>query len=352
MKFQRNKDNKPFIISGPCSVETPEQLYKTSKELKNNIKLDVLRAGIWKPRTRPNSFEGVGKKGLEWLYDVKKELNLKTTIEVANTNHVELALKYNVDILWIGARTSVNPFSVQEISNALKGVNIPIMVKNPINPDLQLWIGALERLQNVGIKNIAAIHRGFSYYGISNYRNKPMWEIPIELKRLYRNIPIICDPSHIGGNRNLIKNISQKAMDLTFEGLMIETHYKPDEAWSDSKQQITPKNLKKILEELIIRNSKLNTDIILELNSLRENIDSLDEIILENLSKRMNLIEIIGKLKKEKNIPILQVDRWNSIVKTFLKFGKDYNLSNEFIKELLNTIHTEAIRKQNFIMNK
>ncbi len=352
MLFKRNKEQQPFLISGPCSAETPEQLITTAWQLKDKVNLDVLRAGIWKPRTRPNSFEGVGEEALKWLLETKKELHLKTTVEVANAKHVELALKHDVDILWVGARTSVNPFSVQEIADALRGVDIPVMVKNPINPDLQLWIGALERIQNVGITQIAAIHRGFSSYGVSTYRNKPMWEIPIELKRLYPNLPLICDPSHIGGKRDLIQSIAQKAMDLTFDGLMIESHHTPDEAWSDAKQQITPATLQQLLSELVIRDATFSTATQLELNSLRAKIDSLDEIVLETIAKRMDLIELIGKLKKEQHIPILQVERWNTIIDTFSQLGKQLELSEQFISEFLNAIHTESIRKQTIIMNK
>ena len=350
--FRRDDNHQPFLISGPCSAETPEQLLTTANQLKNKVNLSVLRAGIWKPRTRPNSFEGIGEEALKWLLEVKKELNLKTTIEVANAKHVELALKNEVDILWIGARTSVNPFSIQEIADALKGIDIPVMVKNPINPDLQLWIGAIERIQNVGISDIAAIHRGFSAYGISTYRNKPMWEIPIELKRLYPKLPLICDPSHIGGKRDLIQSISQKAMDLTFDGLMIESHYTPDDAWSDAQQQITPDTLKYIIDNIIIRDSEFNTNTLLELNSLRAKIDSLDEVILDTIAKRMNLIELIGELKKEQNIPILQVERWNTIIQTFSDLASELKLSDKFTSEFLNALHTESIRKQTLIMNK
>ncbi|MCT4581793.1 MAG: bifunctional 3-deoxy-7-phosphoheptulonate synthase/chorismate mutase type II [Flavobacteriales bacterium] len=351
--FRRdNNKHQPFLISGPCSAETPEQLLTTAQQLKDKVNLSVLRAGIWKPRTRPNSFEGIGEEALKWLLEVKKELNLSATVEVANAKHVELALKHDVDILWIGARTSVNPFSVQEIADVLKGIDIPVMVKNPINPDLQLWIGAIERIQNVGIHEIAAIHRGFSAYGISTYRNKPMWEIPIELKRLYPDLPIICDPSHIGGKRDMIASISQKAMDLTFDGLMIESHYLPEEAWSDAQQQVTPGALKQIMDQLIIRDAAFSTDTLLELNSLRAKIDSLDEVILDTIAKRMDLIELIGVLKKEQNIPILQVERWNAIIKTFSELAHDLELSEKFIAEFLNAIHTESIRKQTVIMNK
>ncbi len=351
--FQRHSDHSPYLISGPCSAETPEQLLSIAKSLSNNNKLDVLRAGIWKPRTRPGNFEGVGAEALKWLLETRNELSLKTTVEVANAKHVELALKYKVDILWIGARTTVNPFSVQEIADALKGVDVPVMIKNPINPDLQLWIGAFERMQQAGIKDLAAIHRGFSAYGISSYRNKPMCEIPIELKRLYNDLPIICDPSHIGGKRDLIQPISQKAMDLTFDGLMIESHNDPDNAWSDAQQQITPLALKSILNDLTIRDAQFsNSDTLLLLNEFRAKIDSLDEAIIDRISKRMNLIELIGELKKEQNIPILQVKRWTEIINTFNEFGREFDLSEKFISEFLNAIHTESIRKQTFIMNK
>ncbi len=351
--FKRHLDHSPFLISGPCSAETPEQLLKIATDLTNNVKLDVLRAGIWKPRTRPNSFEGIGEDALKWLLETKKELSLNTTVEVANSKHVELALKHEVDILWIGARSTVNPFSVQEIADALKGVDIPVMIKNPINPDLQLWIGAIERIEQAGIKEIAAIHRGFSAYGISNYRNKPMWEIPIELKRIYRDLPILCDPSHIGGNRDLIQPISQKALDLTFDGLMIESHHDPDHAWSDAQQQITPFVLKSILNDLVIRSSKIHNDeVLLKFQELRLKIDSLDESILERIGQRMDLIESLGEIKREKQIPILQVERWNSIVNSYNEIGADLKLSEKFISEFLNAIHTESIRKQTIVMNR
>jgi len=349
--FKRKPNNSPFLISGPCSAETPEQLNTIAKELKENVKLDVLRAGIWKPRTRPNSFEGNGEEALKWLLNVKKEHHLKTTVEVANANHVELALKHEVDILWLGARTTVNPFSVQEIADSLKGVDIPVLIKNPINPDLQLWIGAIERIQQAGINNIGVIHRGFSAYGISTYRNKPMWEIPIELKRLYPELAIICDPSHIGGKRTLIEPIAQKAMDLTFDGLMIESHNDPNNAWSDAAQQITPKVIKSILNRLILRNDTFS-DNDLQLQEIRSKIDSLDEDVISKISNRMDLIEMIGKLKKENNIPILQVDRWSEVLDNLNQLGSENKLSEKFMKEFLNAIHTESIRKQTFLMNK
>ena len=349
--FKRKPDNRPFLISGPCSAETPEQLDVIAQELKENLKLDVLRAGIWKPRTRPNSFEGNGEEALKWLLDVKNKYKLKTTVEVANASHVELALKHKVDILWLGARTTVNPFSVQEIADSLKGVDVPVLIKNPINPDLQLWIGAIERIQQAGVKDVGVIHRGFSAYGISTYRNKPMWEIPIELKRLYPELAIICDPSHIGGKRDLIESISQKAMDLTFDGLMIESHNDPDNAWSDAMQQITPKVLKDILNRLILRNDRFSDDD-LQLQKIRSKIDSLDEDIISKISNRMDLIEFIGELKKENNIPILQVERWTEVLENLNKLGSSNNLSEKFMKEFLNAIHTESIRKQTILMNK
>lgn len=351
--FKRHLDHSPFLISGPCSAETPEQLIKIAKDLQSNTNLDVLRAGIWKPRTRPNSFEGNGEEALKWLLETKNELNLKTTVEVANAKHVELAIKYNVDILWIGARTTVNPFSVQEIADSLKGVDVPVMIKNPINPDLQLWIGAIERIEQAGINKIAAIHRGFSSYGNSYYRNNPVWEIPIELKRLYKNLPIICDPSHIGGKRELIQSISQKALDLTYDGLMIESHFNPDKAWSDAQQQITPFVLKSILENLVIRSSNFYDDeVLIKFQELRLKIDAVDESILLQIADRMNLIELLGEIKKEKHIPILQVERWNSIIKSQNEIGTNLNLSKKFITEFLNAIHTESIRRQTIVMNK
>ena len=343
---------RPYIISGPCSAETEEQLLKTAKQLVKYSSIDCLRAGIWKPRTRPNSFEGVGETGLQWLKKAGNAVNLPVTTEVANTNHVELALKNNIDILWIGARTVANPFSVQEIANALKGVDIPVMVKNPVNPDLQLWIGAIERILQAGIDNIKAIHRGFSSFEKSAYRNTPKWEIPIELMRVFPEIPIICDPSHIGGNRKMIKTIAQKALDLEMDGLMIESHVNPDEAWSDSKQQITPKNLQQILSKLVVREPKVNnTTLKNKLTILRKKIDGLDEEIINLLSTRMNTVEEIGNHKKNNDITILQADRWKKIINDRKKIAREAGVSEEFIQRILKIIHEESINIQTSILN-
>ena len=343
---------RPYIISGPCSAETEEQLLNTAKQLVKYSSIDCLRAGIWKPRTRPNSFEGVGETGLKWLKEVGNAVNLPVTTEVANTKHVEFALKNNIDILWIGARTVANPFSVQEIANALKGVEIPVMVKNPVNPDLQLWIGAIERIFQAGIHNIKAIHRGFSSFEKSAYRNIPKWEIPIELMRIFPEIPIICDPSHIGGNRKMIKTIAQKALDLEMDGLMIESHVNPDEAWSDSKQQITPKNLQQILSKLVVREPKVNnTTLKNKLTTLRNKIDGLDEEIINLLSTRMNTVEEIGNHKKNNDITILQADRWKKIINDRKKIAREAGVSEEFIQRILKIIHEESINIQTSILN-
>ncbi len=343
---------RPYIISGPCSAETEEQLLKTAKQLVKYSSIDCLRAGIWKPRTRPNSFEGVGETGLQWLKEAGNEVNLPVTTEVANTRHVELAIKNNIDILWIGARTVANPFSVQEIANALKGIDIPVMIKNPVNPDLQLWVGAIERIFQVGIKNIKAIHRGFSSFEKSVYRNTPKWEIPIELMRIFPEIPIICDPSHIGGNREMIQAISQKALDLEMDGLMIESHVNPDEAWSDSKQQINPKKLQEILSKLVVREPNVNnTTLKNKLTILRNKIDGLDEEIINLLSTRMNTVEEIGNHKKDNDITILQADRWKKIINDRKKIAKEAGVSEEFIQRILKTIHEESINIQTNILN-
>ena len=344
---------RPYIISGPCSAETKEQLLKTAKQLVKYGSIDCLRAGIWKPRTRPNFFEGIGETGLQWLKETGDAVNLPVTTEVANTRHVELALKNNIDILWIGARTVANPFSVQEIANALKGIDIPVMVKNPVNPDLQLWVGAIERIFQAGINNIKAIHRGFSSFEKSAYRNTPKWEIPIELMRIFPDIPIICDPSHIGGNRSMIKAIAQKALDLEMDGLMIESHVNPDEAWSDSKQQITPKKLHQILSKLVVREPEVNNKTLKnKLDILRKKIDGLDEEIINLLSNRMNTVEEIGNHKKENEITILQADRWQKIINDRNNKAREAGVSEEFIQRILKVIHEESINIQTNILNR
>ncbi|MCU0428359.1 MAG: bifunctional 3-deoxy-7-phosphoheptulonate synthase/chorismate mutase type II [Cytophagaceae bacterium] len=343
--------SKPLVIAGPCSAETPEQLLATAQGLKN-LKVDVLRAGIWKPRTRPNAFEGAGEDGLKWLADVKKEVGIPVGTEVANPEHIELALKYGVDVLWIGARTTVSPFAIQEMADALKGVkNVSVLVKNPTHPELNLWIGAFERLNQAGITNLGAIHRGFSTYDKSKFRNQPVWQIPIELRRVAPQIPIICDPSHIAGKRDLIFEISQKAMDLNFDGLMIETHIDPDKAWSDADQQVTPARLGEILNELKIRQDSSSDQVFNDtLDELRRKIDNIDREIIETLAARMAIVEKIGEYKKENNVTTYQVKRWDDIMKNRAELAKKMNLNTEFITEIYKIIHEESIRKQTEIM--
>jgi chorismate mutase len=347
-----NIKSKPLVIAGPCSAETPEQLLKTAQGLQNQ-KVDILRAGIWKPRTRPNSFEGAGEEGLKWLADVKKETGLPVGTEVANPEHIELALKYGVDVLWIGARTTVNPFSVQEMADALKGTDAAVLVKNPINPELGLWIGAFERFHNAGIKNLAAIHRGFSTYEKSKYRNLPMWQIAIELRRIAPQIPIICDPSHIAGKRDYIFEISQKAMDLGFDGLMIETHIDPDNAWSDASQQVTPEKLGEILSDLQIRQSSSeNQDFQNKLEELRQKIDNIDRELIEVLATRMAIVEKIGDYKKDNNVTSFQVKRWDEIMKNRKELASKMKLNPEYISEIFKIVHEESVRKQTEIMTR
>ena len=344
--------NKPLIIAGPCSAESQQQLLKTANELKKHNNL-LFRAGVWKPRTRPNSFEGIGEKALKWLDIVKKETGLKTTTEVANAMHVEEALKYDIDVFWIGARTTVNPFAVQEIADALKGTNKPIMVKNPINPDINLWMGAIERFNAVGLTKIAAIHRGFFAYNNSKYRNIPQWQLPIELRQRIPGIPMICDPSHISGNRNLIFDISQKAIDMNYDGLMIETHINPNEALSDNSQQVNPDQLNNILNNLVIRNSEIeNDEFKSSLKELRIQIDDLDNELLDVLKRRMNVAEKIGIHKKEKGVTILQSKRWKQLFSSRIQNGVKSGLSEEFMSRLLKAIHQESINRQTKIMNK
>ncbi len=341
---------KPVIMAGPCSAETEEQVMKTAVPLAD-MGIKIFRAGIWKPRTRPNAFEGVGSVGLKWLQTVKKETGMLVSTEVANVKHVYEALKYGVDILWIGARTSANPFAVQDIADSLRGVNIPVMVKNPVNPDVDLWIGAIERINNAGIKQMAAIHRGFSSYDKTLYRNVPQWQIPIELRRRIPEMPIITDPSHICGNRDFLLDISQKAMDLNFDGLLIETHCNPDKALSDAKQQVTPEGLKQILDRLILRDPDVREELMLTLAELRDQIDKLDDRIINMLEERMQVSEKIGTYKKENNITILQTKRWDDMLKTRLQLGFRKGLSEEFIVKLFRSIHQESINHQTKIMN-
>lgn len=342
---------RPFLIAGPCSAETEEQLFDTALALKRNG-IEVLRAGIWKPRTRPNCFEGIGEKGLPWLQRVQQELGIKVSTEVANAHHVEMALKHDLDLLWIGARSTANPFAVQEIAEALKGVDIPVLVKNPVNPDIELWIGALERLTLCGITKLGAIHRGFSSYNNARYRNTPQWQIPIELKRRVKQLPIFCDPSHIGGHREYIQEIAQKAMDLDFDGLIIESHICPDCALSDASQQVTPAQLNEILAHLIIRDeqpSETTNQLIIE--ELREKIDMLDNTILEALANRMKVIEEIGAYKKQNNITILQPERWEKILTRVTGDALKNGLSAELVERVFKAIHQASIDRQTDIMN-
>lgn len=342
---------RPLIISGPCSAETEEQVMESARLIKAQG-VQIFRAGIWKPRTRPNTFEGIGPEALQWLKQVKKETGMLVSTEVANVKHVHECLKAGVDIIWIGARTTANPFAVQEIADALQGVDIPVLIKNPINPDVELWIGAIERISQAGITKLGAIHRGFSSHQKGKYRNLPMWELPIELRRRMRNLPIICDPSHISGKSELIFEISQKAMDLSHDGLMIESHPNPKMALSDARQQVTPKELGEILSKLIIRaSSSDNPALKHSLEELRGEIDEIDHEILDVIAKRMKVVEQIGQHKKENNIRILQTSRWEYIIADAISTGASKGLSEEFVTKLLKAIHQESINKQEQIYN-
>ncbi|MGY8932280.1 MAG: chorismate mutase [Flavobacteriales bacterium] len=346
-----SSSTKPLVIAGPCSAESNIQMLSTAKELaKTNT--HIFRAGIWKPRTRPNSFEGIGTPALEWMNNVQKETGLKVITEVANSSHVDQILKHNIDMIWIGARTAGNPFAIQEIVDSLKGVDIPIFIKNPLNADLNLWLGAIERFYNAGFKNIIAIHRGFFSYGVQKYRNVPQWQLPVELKRLIPDLPIFCDPSHIAGNRTLINEISQTALDLNFDGLMIETHIDPVNALSDKEQQLSPIQLKELLENLVIRSQSVtNQDTASSLRDLRSQIDKLDDKLINVLQDRMDLAELIGIDKKTNDITILQPERWKYILEDRLKKGVAKGLSDEFIILLLRAIHQESINIQTRVMN-
>ena len=343
---------RPLMICGPCSAETEDQLMETARQLAELGKVDIFRAGIWKPRTRPDAFEGVGKEGLKWLRDVRRETGLPTATEVANANHVNEALKFGVDVLWIGARTSANPFAMQEIADALQGVETTVLIKNPVNPDLELWIGAIERINRAGINQIGAVHRGFSAYECTTYRNQPKWQLPIELRRALPEIPLICDPSHIGGARRFIYEISQKAMDLNYDGLMIESHCDPSKALSDKNQQLTPNDLRELLSRLILRQPVSNDSKFLDiLGELRSQIDIYDDQLLDILEQRMGVAETIGSYKKENNITILQSSRWEEIIQKAIAKGDSKGLSEEFIQLLFKAVHQESINHQNKIMN-
>lgn len=343
---------RPVIIAGPCSAENERQLFETAKGLKS-IGVNVLRAGIWKPRTHPNCFEGIGSEGLPWLRRVQLELGMKVAIEVANVKHVYEALKAGVDMLWIGARTSANPFAVQEIADALRGVDIPVLVKNPVNPDLELWIGALERLNLAGITKLGCIHRGFSSYGECKYRNSPQWQLPIEIRRLFPDMMMICDPSHIAGKRDYLLEISQQAMDLDFSGLIIESHICPEIALSDAQQQLTPPALQEMLKKLVIRTlSTDNVEYKENIDELRSRIDLIDAEILDALTRRMGISEQIGSYKKSNNITILQPGRWDVILEKVFDYGKEKNLPKDFIEKIFKAIHQASIDRQTEIMNK
>lgn len=343
---------RPLIISGPCSAETEEQVLETAQRLAQTGKVDVLRAGIWKPRTRPGSFEGIGTKGLPWLQQARKLTGLLTAVEVATAKQVEDALHFDVDILWIGARTTVNPFSVQEVADALRGVDKPVLIKNPINPDLELWIGAVERVAKAGIKDIGLIHRGFSSYGNSEYRNAPMWHLAIEMKRRNPELLIINDPSHICGRRDILQDVAQKAIDLDFDGLIIESHIDPDNAWSDAKQQVTPERLAEMLGHITWRREDVaSEEYHAALEKLRAQIDHLDDELMQILSQRMKVAEKIGQYKKENNITVLQTNRWNEILQRATAKGEKLGLSSDFITRYFDAVHLESINHQTKVLN-
>ncbi|MDR2117045.1 MAG: bifunctional 3-deoxy-7-phosphoheptulonate synthase/chorismate mutase type II [Planctomycetaceae bacterium] len=338
---------RPIIIAGPCSAETEQQVMDTACDIAaQGIKM--FRSGIWKPRTKPGGFEGVGAVGLSWLKRVKRETGMYVAIEVATREHVFEALKAGIDILWIGARTTVNPFAVQEIADALRGADLPILIKNPVNPDLELWIGAIQRVYGAGLHRLGAVHRGFSSYEKKRYRNEPQWQIPLELRRRIPNLPIFCDPSHISGQRDLIAPLSQQAMDLNFDGLLIETHCNPDAAWSDAKQQITPEMLDHLLCMLVIRNANRPSESLAE---LRCRIDHIDDQLLELLSKRMQISGEIGIYKKEHEMPIFQAARYAEILERCSELAKHLDLNPEFIRQVIKEIHEESVRRQMAIMN-
>ena len=347
IQFEGVDPKRPIVIAGPCSAETEEQVMATARELaKNGVK--IFRAGIWKPRTKPGGFEGVGEQGLAWLRRVKEETGMLVATEVATKQHVKAALDAGVDVLWIGARTSANPFAMQEIADALEGKDVPVLVKNPVNPDLELWIGAMQRLYNAGLRRIGAIHRGFSAYGKHLYRNMPQWHIPIELRRRLPNLTIFCDPSHIGGKRELVAPLSQQAMDMGFDGLIIESHCEPDSAWSDKSQQVTPEVLNFILHTLVVRDSVQTTE---SLALLRQQIDQIDSELLEALSKRMRVSREIGQYKKEHSMPAVQTGRYDDILNSRARSAEELGMSGEFMKVVYQAIHEESVRQQIEVLN-
>lgn len=345
-------EKRPLIISGPCSAETETQVLETCQQLAATGKVDMLRAGIWKPRTRPGSFEGIGQKGLPWMMQAKKLTGLPITVEVATGKQVSDALSFDVDVLWIGARTTVNPFSVQEVADALRGVDVPVLIKNPINPDLELWTGAVERVAKAGIKQIGLIHRGFSSYGNTEYRNAPMWHLAIEMKRRNPDMMMICDPSHISGRRDILLEVAQKSIDLDFDGLMLESHIDPDNAWSDAKQQVTPEKLAELLNSIKWRyETTTEKEFITALEKLREQINHIDDELMQLLGQRMRIADRIGEYKRNNSITILQTNRWNEILERAFRKGEALGLSKEFITKYFDAVHMESINHQNKIMN-
>ena len=346
------KLDHPLVIAGPCSAETEEQVLKIAHGLKDSD-VSIYRAGIWKPRTRPGGFEGVGAIGLKWLQKAKAETGLLMATEVANATHVKLALEHDIDVLWIGARTTVNPFAVQEIADALEGTDKIVLVKNPVNPDLALWLGGVERLYNANIKKLGVIHRGFSTYEKTKYRNIPEWQLAIELQNKFPDLPLICDPSHITGRRDMIQEVSQQALDLNYDGLIIETHTDPDNAWSDAAQQVTPTKLKQIFEDLRVRKETTQADdYTSRMTALRINIDEFDNRIIEILGKRMQVAGQIGALKKEFNVAVLQNKRWNEILEKMTAQGAENGLGKDFVVDIFKAIHQESISQQEKIINK
>lgn len=347
IKFCGVDSKRPVVIAGPCSAETEEQVMETAKDLaKNGVR--IFRAGIWKPRTKPGGFEGVGSVGLTWLQEVKRETGMLVATEVANKQHVEEALNAGVDVLWIGARTSANPFAMQEIADSLVGADVPVLVKNPVNPDLELWIGAMQRIYNAGIRQIGAIHRGFSAYGKHLYRNMPQWHIPIELRRRMPELTLICDPSHIGGKRELVAPLSQQAMDMGFDGLIVESHCDPDSAWSDNSQQVTPEVLNFILNMLVVRDTTQTTE---SLTLLRQQIDQIDNDLLEALSKRMLISREIGQYKKEHSMPVVQTGRYDDILNSRAAAAEELGMNGDFMKTVYQAIHEESVRQQIEVLN-
>lgn len=347
IKFCGVDSKRPVVIAGPCSAETEEQVMETAKDLaKDGVR--IFRAGIWKPRTKPGGFEGVGSVGLTWLQEVKKETGMLVATEVANKQHVEEALNAGVDVLWIGARTSANPFAMQEIADSLVGADVPVLVKNPVNPDLELWIGAMQRIYNAGIRQIGAIHRGFSAYGKHLYRNMPQWHIPIELRRRMPELTLICDPSHIGGKRELVAPLSQQAMDMGFDGLIVESHCDPDSAWSDKSQQVTPEVLNFIINMLVVRDTTQTTE---SLTLLRQQIDQIDNDLLEALSKRMRISREIGQYKKEHSMPVVQTGRYDDILNSRAAAAEELGMNGDFMKTVYQAIHEESVRQQIEVLN-